>query len=120
MVELKERLAEALNIRDMKPIELAEKTGIARGTISHYLSGTMVPKSRRIYVLAKALRVQPAWLIGYDVPMEDNAPEESERQSKMSEIERLFNLLEPESQTVILKIVRSLAEKDLALKEAEE
>ena len=35
-----ERLQEALIIRDMKQVDLVEKTGISRGSISNYVSGT--------------------------------------------------------------------------------
>lgn len=68
--ELKDRLKEALSIRNMKPIELSEKTGIPKSAISQYMSGYAKPKSDRIYLLAKALHVTEAWLIGYDVDME--------------------------------------------------
>ena len=65
--ELKNRLREALYIRNMKPIELSEKTGIPKSAISQYMSGYAKPKSDRIYLMSKALNVPEAWLIGYDV-----------------------------------------------------
>lgn len=68
--ELKDRLKEALSLRNMKPIELSEKTGIPKSAISQYMSGYAKPKSDRIFLLAKALHVTEAWLIGYDVDME--------------------------------------------------
>lgn len=68
--ELKDRLKEALLLRNMKPIELSEKTGIPKSAISQYMSGYAKPKSDRIFLLAKALHVTEAWLIGYDVDME--------------------------------------------------
>lgn len=39
-----ERLARALDARDVKQVELAEKTGISKSAISQYLSGAFVPK----------------------------------------------------------------------------
>lgn len=69
VTELKERLREALKIRNMKPIELSEKTGIPKAAISQYMSGYTKPKSDRIYSIAKALDVSEAWLMGYNVPM---------------------------------------------------
>ena len=54
----------------MKPVELAEKTGLSKSTISHYMSGYTKPKSDRLYMLAKTLNVNEAWLMGYDVAME--------------------------------------------------
>lgn len=64
------RLKEAMNLRGMKQIELAEKTGISRGALSSYISGRWKAKQNNIYKLAYALNVSPAWLLGYDVPME--------------------------------------------------
>lgn len=69
--EIKNRIAKALDIRGMKPIELAEKTGIPKASISQYLSGYAKPKGDRIYLLAKALSVQEAWLLGFDVDIEN-------------------------------------------------
>ena len=64
------RLREALNLRDMKQSELADKTGVTRGLINQYLSGYTLPKNDKIFLMAKALHVQEAWLMGFDVPME--------------------------------------------------
>lgn len=68
--ELKNRLKKALSIRNMKPIELSEKTGIPKSAISQYMSGYTKPKQDRIYYISKALNINEAWLMGYDVPME--------------------------------------------------
>lgn len=68
MADFKDRLREAMSARNMKAVELSEKTGIHKASISYYLSGTNVPKQDRIYLLAKALDVNEAWLLGYDVP----------------------------------------------------
>lgn len=64
------RLKTAMSIRDIKQADLVEKTGIPKGSISQYVSGYVEPKSDRIYLLAKALSVDPVWLMGMDVPME--------------------------------------------------
>lgn len=64
------RMNKALEVRGMKRIELSEKTGICRGTISNYANGKYIPKQNAIYLIAKALNVSEAWLMGYDVDME--------------------------------------------------
>ena len=69
MIEIKDRLKEALNTRNMLPAELAKKTGISKGNISRYLHGTVIPKQSKIGEMARALNVSPAWLMGYDVDM---------------------------------------------------
>ena len=67
--EFKKRFNEAITSRNMKPIELSQKTGLSKSTISHYMSGYAKPKSDKLYILAKALEVNEAWLMGLDVPM---------------------------------------------------
>ena len=70
-----ERLKESLNLKNIKAIELAQLSGISRGAISSYLSGRWKAKQDNIYLLAKALNVNEAWLMGYDVPMESVRPQ---------------------------------------------
>lgn len=64
------RLSKALIIRNIKPVELAEKTGISKSKISSYMSGRYKAKQDGIYLLSKALDVDPGWLMGYDVSMD--------------------------------------------------
>lgn len=64
-----ERLREAMEHRGLRAVDLSEKTGIPKGAISYYMSGKSRPKADRLYVLAQALSVSEAWLLGYDVPM---------------------------------------------------
>lgn len=70
-----ERFEEALRIRDIKPAELSRKTKIPEGTISQYRKGAYVPKQKNLNKIAKALNVTIDWLMGYDVPMQDNGNE---------------------------------------------
>lgn len=69
VAEFKDRLNEALSIRNIKPVELAEKLGVTEGTISQYRKGTTKAKSDRLYEIAQILDVDPVWLMGVDVPM---------------------------------------------------
>lgn len=71
--EFKKRFNEAIISRNIKPIELSQKTGLSKSTISHYMSGYAKPKSDKLYILAKALDVNEAWLMGLDVPMENDS-----------------------------------------------
>ena len=64
------RLNKALNIRNMKPVELHEKTGISESLISKYLSDNAIARQDKISLIANALNVNPVWLMGYDIPME--------------------------------------------------
>lgn len=64
------RLKEALSLRNMKQVELAERTGISKQSINCYVSGKYEPKQEALYKMGKALDVAEMWLAGYDIPME--------------------------------------------------
>lgn len=72
-----QRFEQALASSDLKPSELAEKTGISQATISQYRSGYSKPKQPRLLKLATALGVSPVWLMGLDVSMHDTNQESS-------------------------------------------
>ena len=63
-----DRLRQALEDKNIKQIELSQRTGIDRSRISRYLSGDYEPKQDAIHKMAKALNVSEMWLWGYDVP----------------------------------------------------
>ena len=41
-----------------------------KSDVSQYVSGKVEPGQDKLLILAEALEVSPAWLLGYDVPME--------------------------------------------------
>lgn len=66
----KDRLNEALIIRDVKPVDLARGTGISESTISQYRSGYAEPKEERLRQIANYLDINPTWLLGLNVYMD--------------------------------------------------
>lgn len=68
--ERRNRIREALAIRNMKQVELCEKTGIKKSSINNWLGQRWQPKQEPIMKMAKVLDVSEMWLAGYDVPME--------------------------------------------------
>lgn len=66
------RLEKAIQIRNIKPVELHEKTGISESLLSKYLSGNAVARQRKLTLLADALNINEIWLMGYDVAMDRN------------------------------------------------
>lgn len=63
------RLIKAMELREMKPAELSIKSGISKASISQYMNGVYEAKSKSLYKLSQALDVDPAWLMGHDVPI---------------------------------------------------
>jgi len=64
------RLKKALDYNNMKPVELANKTGINKSLISNYLSGNFKAKQDKVNIIAETLNVSEGWLMGYDVDMD--------------------------------------------------
>ena len=92
------RLKEAMDIRGLRAVDLIERTGIPKVTLSYYMSGKTEPKADRIYALAKELNISEAWLMGFDVPMERSL--ESKKNDALADIvvrmrsdEKLFSLV---------------------------
>ena len=70
MATTADRISEAMKLRDIRQADLVKKTGISKGALSSYISGRYVPKQNNVYLIAKALDVSEAWLMGADVPMQ--------------------------------------------------
>lgn len=109
-IPFKNRLIEAMDLREMKSVDLCNKTGIRDSTISQYRSGYAEPKTDKLNIIAKALDVNPVWLMGLDVPMEIEAPKTKENASALADIMKDARLLE-----VVKKIIKMSAEKKEAL-----
>lgn len=69
-----DRLNYTLNAKDISPAELSRLCGINEATISNYRKGKYKPKQPNLELIAKALNVSVAWLLGVDVPMEPAKP----------------------------------------------
>ncbi len=67
MKTIADRIKEGMELRGLKQADLVEKTGISKGALSSYISGRYSPKQNNIYLIAKALNVSEAWLMGIDV-----------------------------------------------------
>lgn len=85
MEEFNVRLKKALMLRDMSQTKLCELTNIPKSAISQYISGGFKPKQTRTYILAEALKVNPAWLMGYDIPIEQDC-EQADKNTDYTEL----------------------------------
>ena len=75
MAEFKDRLEEALKLRDMKPAELARASGVTEGAISQYRKGAYNATQRNLEKIARVLRVPIPWLMGATDSMTFEIPE---------------------------------------------
>ena len=103
------RIAEALRIKGMKQYELCKLAKVPKSSLSLYLSGAYEPKQDRVYDMAKALNVNEAWLMGYDVSMErakNNSPSEPILTEGEQMLLDLFRRVPEEKQELVLQMIR--------------
>lgn len=67
----KHRIKELLDFFGDSQNEMARKSGLTKSAISNYINGSREPRQDALYYLSKAYNVNPAWLMGYDVPMDN-------------------------------------------------
>ena len=61
------RLKQAMRLRNIKATDLSAKTGISKSSLSEYINGKYEAKQDGVYLLSKALDVNEAWLMGFNV-----------------------------------------------------
>lgn len=86
----------ALEQKQMSRAELSRLTGIPEPTLYGYYHGSYEPKQQNIYLIAKALNVTEAFLLGFDM-VEDE--EENQLLKKYNRLnyqmrEKLFSYLD--------------------------
>ena len=78
------RIKKSLEDKNMTKAELARITGISNSSLSEYLTGKYEPKQDKIALIARALNVSPAWLMGFDDTL--SAKEEREIESDLEDM----------------------------------
>lgn len=86
MAEFKDRLEEALKLRDMKPAELARASSVTEGAISQYRKGAYNATQRNLEKIARVLRVPIPWLMGATDSMTVDIPEGFQPMPQMEEV----------------------------------
>lgn len=72
----KDRFNIILSDRNMSMADVSKRTGISRSSLSEYAKGKFIPKQDKVYLISKALDVSPAWLMGFDVDIDNHKKNE--------------------------------------------
>ncbi len=99
MNSFKDRLKQIMSERKISQSELSRRTGIGRNSISDYLNGKYEAKQDKVFELAKALNVNEAWLMGFDIS--------KNRKIENNDITTVYNQLTPPRQNNVLNYANS-------------
>lgn len=103
------RIREGLRIRNMSQAELCRITGIPKSAMSQYCTGGLVPRQKRTFLIAAALNVSEAWIMGFDVPIERKiTPASIEEDGRIKEFISLFGKLTAEQQALIISQIKGI------------
>lgn len=100
------RLQKALSDANMKPQELADKSGVSKSSISQYVNGSHAPSNISSGKMGKVLDVEPMWLMGFDVEMRKEISSESAKND--IEFLKKFSLLNERDKKIIMSTIDSM------------
>lgn len=103
MNSFKDRLKQIMSERKISQSELSRRTGIGRNSISDYLNGKYEAKQDKVFELAKALKVNEAWLMGFDIS--------KNRKIENNDITSIYSKLTPPRQSNVLKYATNQLEE---------
>lgn len=109
----KHRLKELLNLSGDSQNEMARKSGLTKSAISNYINGTREPRQDALFYLSKAYNVNPAWLMGLDVPMiiETKDKNNDGLNIKALELYSLYENATPEARELVENFLKSSQQK---------
>ena len=96
----------------MTQTELAEKLGTTQHVITNWERGLNNPPAAKIPELAKALNVTIAELYGKSATSEDAEPKKPSARNRAQQIQKLFEVLKPATQRIVLSQVKALAQAE--------
>lgn len=103
------RLRKAMDIRNFKQIDLVNKTKLDKSLINKYLNGISEAGNDKLTILSNALDVNEVWLMGYDVPMNEENNSKSNELNELDEI--LFSKakeLSDEDKKMVIGIINAI------------
>lgn len=104
MSEMKDRLKELRNKRNLKQREIAEKINVSVGLVGRWEAGLQPVPEHNVYRICKEFGVRREWLeTGVGEMFE---PEKTREQQLDDAIDLLFNGLKPELQRAFVRVAR--------------
>ena len=103
------RLLELMSSLNITQQDIADRTGIDKSSISLYVNGKREPRQDKVGIISEAYGLDPAWLMGYDVPMMRETT--AAKAKRHADLITKFSRLSEKDQTIILNMIDSMLEK---------
>ncbi|MBP3700102.1 MAG: transcriptional regulator [Oscillospiraceae bacterium] len=109
------RLRQADIVAMCQPYCEEYRVKLGKSDLSQYVSGRVVPGQSKLFILARALNVNEAWMMGYDVdPSRDDTPIEEtplfqrmmEETAEQPAVPEWYNELSEEDKNLVQLIMR--------------
>ncbi len=109
--EIAKRITFILNLRGMKAQDLSYKTGINKASISQYVNGNHCPSNDKAQLMADVLKVNPLWLMGFDVPMVESDNSSGERTKLYNDLICRYSKLDDNAKNLVDNLIETLLNK---------
>ena len=112
------RLKQLMQERSLKQVDILEMTKpycakydvkMNKSDLSQYVSGKVEPNQDKLFVLSRALRVNEAWLMGFDVEKEKEFS--GKEASKDIDLIQKFSLLNKRDQGIVMNMIDSMLKR---------
>lgn len=100
------RLKQAMQEESINAATLSKRTGIKPPMISDYLKGKYKARQDKVYLLSKALNVNEAWLMGFNVDKK-RIPDE-DRLDDDETLLKMIKSLSPIQKNKIINIISNM------------
>ena len=109
----RERLLQLMEYYGINQTELCKRTGLQKSALSNYLNGDREPRQAQISLIADPFNINPAWLMGYDVPMilptiNANLNVDTQKMSEALSMFEAYQLATPEIRTAIDSLLKTV------------
>ena len=102
----KDRITELMEVYDISQTDICNKTGILKSSMSMYMNGKHLPKQDTIGKISEAYSIDPAWIMGYDVPMRRRSAAEAAEEDYL--LITKFSRLTDRDQRLIMQTIDSM------------
>lgn len=110
-VSVDERLRQLMQYFDIRITDIANKTGIAKSVVSMYVNGKREPRQDKIAIICDAYGLDPAWLIGFDVPMFVDKPSAPVLNEDDMRLMLKFKRLDENQRRIVKELIESMIKK---------